>query len=133
MTATDPQQPVTRHRVLNMKRPIALVLTLLISVSAQAEELCAGWEMKIEPDHQFQESDFTLEAALASLEYLADLSREPRHELSGFAEHNSLVLVEGWLLKKAAIEAKAKDQGAAKLHEVRHFCEFLVNKAVIHD
>ncbi len=89
--------------------------------------------MKIEPDHQFQESDFTLEAALESLEYLADLSQKPRHELSAFAEHNSLVLVKGWLLKKAAIEAIAKDQDAAKLHEVQHFCEFLVNEAVIHD
>ena len=116
-----------------MKRPSFLVLALLISVSVHGDELCAGWERKIEPDHQFQESDFTLVAALESLEYLADLSRDPRHELSAFAERNSLVLVEGWLLKKAAIEAMARNQDAAKLHEIRDFCEFLVNEAVIHD
>lgn len=116
-----------------MKKHTFLVLAALISVSAQAEDLCCGWEMKIEPDHQFQEADFTLSAALKSLEHLADLSREPRHELSGFAEQNSLLLVKGWLLKKAAFEALARDQDAAMIHEVRYFCEFLVNDAVIHD
>jgi len=134
--AVDPIQPVTKHGSRQkgfMKRLAFFAFALSIATNAMAGELCSGSEMKIAPDMQIQESDFTLEASEDALERLAELSREPRTELSWFAEENALRFVKGWLLKKAAIEALEKNQGAEGIPEVRIFCEFLVNEAFYHD
>ncbi|MEL6869410.1 MAG: hypothetical protein AAFO81_06380 [Pseudomonadota bacterium] len=114
-------------------RMLPLVCALLMGPLAHAENLCTGWEMKIEPDHQFQESDFTLESSLHALKVLGLLAQQPRHERAAFEEHNALTLVKGWLLKKAAVEAQATAQSEEEVAQVLQFCEFLINEAVIHD
>ena len=112
-------------------KPLA-VLTILFFVpnTSPAEELCAQWERKIEPDMQIQESDFTLERFDRALETLLKVGHEARHSETWLIEGNSLQFVHGWLLKKAALEA-AED--FEKEEAVRVFCEFLVNEAFYYD
>ena len=101
---------------------------------ALADELCLDWESRIEEDHRFEESDFTLESALESTERLAELSQTPRGHISSFAEHNNLIVLRGWLLKKAVLEAQEKKDSATSVDErLRQFCKFLVEEAVIYD
>jgi len=86
-----------------MIRLILFSIGALVATTSHAEELCAEWDKKIEPDMQIQEADFTLESYDKALDSLATLGREPRHELYWIAEGNALKFVKGWLLKKAAI------------------------------
>jgi hypothetical protein len=99
----------------------------------QAAELCSNWERKIEPDMQIEESDFTMEAYDSALKRLAELGHEPRDELSWFAEENAMKFVQGWLLKKAALESLERSRDEEDSQEVKSFCEFLVSKAFYHD
>ncbi len=116
-----------------MRKFVLLVVAALGFHSADARELCADWERRIEPDMQMEESAFTLEAAEAALERLDTLIREPEQELSWIAEGNSMKVVRGWLLKKAALEAMDEQQASDELPEVRRFCEFLVSEAFYFD
>ena len=116
-----------------MIRLLILCLALGASFTSRAEELCSGWESKIAEDMQIFESEFTLEAAESALDRLEELTREPRTELSWFAEENAMKFVKGWLLKKAALESLEGTEDSRESPEVRMFCEFLVTKAFYHD
>lgn len=113
-----------------MRPFVLLTVFVLISNTSLADELCSGWETKIEPDMQIQESEFTLERFDKALEALSALGREPLHSETWITQGNSLQFVHGWLLKKAAIEA-AEDTGNKEA--VDAFCKFLVNDAFYYD
>ncbi len=53
--------------------------------------------------------------------------------MSWMIERNSLIFVNGRLLKKAAIESLVANENSEGSREVEIFCEFLVNKAFYYD
>lgn len=121
------------NRKLNMIRRPLFMLCVLMATSTQAEELCSQWERNTTPDMQIQEADFNLEAYDKALKRLGELGREPDHELSWMAQGNALKLVQGWLLKKTALQSLEKSKDDVDTPEVKEFCEFLVTKAFYFD
>ncbi|MEM7430936.1 MAG: hypothetical protein AAF351_03235 [Pseudomonadota bacterium] len=113
-------------------KPLTLAICLfLCAATSSAEPLCTNWEFEREPEYQFRESDFTLEAAQRSIAYLEERVLAAEHDLlSTFAEYNALTLLKGWLLKKSALAARENGQGE---DEVYAFCRFLDDDGVIYD
>ena len=79
------------------------------------------------------ESEFTQEAMLDALDRLAKLATAPSTKSSYYAEQQLLVFIEGWLLKKAAIEAAHGQAAAENSPELSRYCEFLVKRGYYYD
>ena len=116
-----------------MIRFFLLILTVTLSFTVQAEELCGNSELKIEPDMQRPEKAFTSEAFDDALATLAEIGRKPDSGESWLIVGNSIQLVRGWLLKKAALEAIETISTSDDEQAIDNFCDFFVNHAYYYD
>ena len=103
-----------------------LLMFLLLSTTAGADEICGNYESNIEPDFLWKESDFNKNT---SSKALAELSSaiEKGTTLNSLQLANILVLVQGYILKQNALRVlsgKDLDKMLIEYH-VAGFCEFL--------
>ncbi len=83
---------------------------------------------------QIEESTFTYEAALESIKWSQELIAKRWDYVEYQALLNSMLLVRGWYLKKAALEAiDAKGNDAGSDLRVTAFCKFLTTEAAYND
>lgn len=115
-------------------RMLVIVLAALLGLSlAQAEPLCPT-TVKQEPHKSeglwpMPEEAFYELGARQALTKLNRLMEPDGISADSIAWGNSFVFIEGWLLKRQAIEAKKRGEDG---HFVSDFCEFLKNRAYVH-
>ncbi|NVJ49455.1 MAG: hypothetical protein HWE13_12120 [Gammaproteobacteria bacterium] len=112
---------------------VTFLIMVLLSPLVVADELCQGWEKKIEPDMQMAEAIFTHEAAKAANKALGELIETGRFDW--FEPLNQQKIIYGYLLKtqaQKAIDLNGK-QDIQSLREVQEFCRFLVEEAFYYD
>ncbi|QBY05040.1 hypothetical protein E2K93_11880 [Thalassotalea sp. HSM 43] len=96
---------------------------ILLSLPGYTVELCGKYENKIEPDHQWKESDFTKHNAELAIKRLSD-SVAGKAKLDWYEYPNLSAYIEGYLLKVKALESNSN-------HNIRRFCNFIINTAVV--
>ncbi|MGR6871671.1 hypothetical protein ACU6U9_05045 [Pseudomonas sp. HK3] len=112
---------------------ITLIALVLLSNIVNAGDICSKSESSIEPSHQWEESAFTKDAALASLKALS-AAVEKGEDIGTYHLPNSITLLEGYILKRDALKAmrsKNTPKGIKEFYK-SGFCEFL-SGAVIYD
>lgn len=116
----------------SLLRLLVVVLISWLGLSiAQAEPLCPTTikQDKREGLWPLPEEAFYELLARQELTKLNRLLGPDGIVADSIAWENSFVFIEGWLLKRQALEAKARGEGG---HFVSDFCEFLKNRAYIH-
>ena len=102
---------------------IVLLVFLLISPLGAAEEMCALYENKIVPDHQWRASDFTKEKANHALKQLNLIVNEnKRYEWNEIALLKTVI--EGYILKRSALEEIKKIGRETKPYYKNHQSTF---------
>lgn len=107
-----------------MRALIALVAAAVVCHQAHAQPLCPH----VKRDHQSEgsmpipESGFTKQAAERELKRLQNLLGPDGLVVDPPAWETSFVFLEGWFLKRQALEAQKQNPSA---FEVKSFCEFL--------
>ena len=110
-------------------RVILVVAALLVSNAVHAENICDSSEFVIEPDHQMPESTFSQENAKKASNKLTAFVSGAEKPGNWTVVPNYLKIVEGYLLKKDALEK----EGVMKELAVADFCLFMKKKAFIYD
>lgn len=101
--------------------------------TSHGDELCSNWKDQRQPELAIPESEFTQEAMIDALDRLAKLATAPSTKNSYYAEQQLLVFVEGWLLKRAALEATQGQAAVEDSPELSRYCEFLVKRGYYYD
>ena len=102
-----------------------LSLILLISFEVSAEDICKDYPVDESQPISWLESDFNPEASQESLKALSDAVKG---ESIGTCQlPNALTIVEGFILKQAAISALESDEASDVVvkYNVSGFCEFI--------
>lgn len=109
-----------------------VILAAWLGVSvARAERLCPAVKApeKSEARWAIPEEAFTGQAAKRELTKLNQLLGADGLTADSIAWENSFVLIEGWYLKRQALEAKKHGENGVPISD---FCDFLKNRAYVH-
>ena len=110
-------------------KQIILLVALLFSFGAIAEDLCGNYKSDIEPDHQWEEADFTKVNAEISVKFLQEVVSESK-DYEWYQLPNAMTLVRGYVLKKAALKEAEKDFVPPGYHR-EGFCLWLKSTAIV--
>jgi hypothetical protein len=113
--------------VVNLKL-VQTVILMIFSAPVAAKDLCPINE-DIEPDMRMTESHFTKENAEAAANKIKGIISGVDKKYEWFTVPNNLKVIEGFILKRDAINAKGEMQPYHK----EQFCEFMKNKAWWYD
>jgi hypothetical protein len=115
---------------LMLRTVLMLVVTALVSPNAFAQSLCAH----VKPDRTSEgampipEKAFTEQAAKRELQKLQSLLGPDGLAVDPPVWETSFVYLEGWFLKRQALEAK---NGAGPALAITDFCAFMKDKAYV--
>jgi hypothetical protein len=103
------------------------VLVLAFCNLVYAASLCPIAKSKGEGSWPILETAFNSQTALRELKKLGQTASIKSEMPESFVWGNSLLYVEGWLLKKNALERKSKGE----LQATKEFCEFMKTRAFL--
>lgn len=113
--------------VVNLKLIYPLIL-MTFAAQVAAQDLCPINEDR-EPDMRITESHFTKDNAEAAANKIKVIVSGLDQKYEWFTVQNNLKVIEGFILKRDAINAKGEMQSYHKAQ----FCEFMKNKAWWYD
>lgn len=109
-----------------------IVIYCLVGLSvAQAKPLCPAIAMQEKSEGQWSipEDAFTAQAAMRELQKLNQLMGEDSLTADSITWETSFVIIEGWYLKRQALEARKRGDGGLFIAD---FCNFMKNRAYVH-
>lgn len=108
---------------------LALTVILMIFAAQVAAENVCPINEDIEPDMRMHESHFTRENAEAAANKIQGIISGVDKKYEWFTVPNNLKVIEGFILKRDAMNARGEMQAYHK----DQYCEFMKNKAWWYD
>ena len=106
-----------------------LIAIFCLPTLGLANDICHDYENKIEPDHQWKESDFTKEKAQKALDFLVGVVKDNK-KYEWFELTNAHTLVEGFVLKRAALREMEINSMPPDYHRSA-FCLWVTTRSVV--
>lgn len=105
---------------------LLILTTIFISTLTQTDEICKGYNVGVETAFNWTENSFNEKTAKESMNMLQD-SMDNQGSINTCGLHNSLKIVEGYILKQQAqtvLTAEGAPEVIVEMY-VGGFCEFV--------
>jgi hypothetical protein len=112
----------------------ALALAYVIALAGPLPEspplLCEDYESPIEEGHRWHESDFTYDRAKAAASRMQEIV-EGEYYPEWYELSNLFALVEGFHLRRSALNSMERGNGPVSTYHISAFCTFLASRPVV--